>query len=89
MIWNRETEAGARVGPGRLAAQKAIDKATAGFARRSAAKRGAGLRLAGTERPRRRLCADFFFCLYHNLVAGTLWGIPARSRGSSENYLFY
>jgi hypothetical protein len=32
MIWNRKTEAEARVGPGRPAAQKAIDKTTAGFA---------------------------------------------------------
>jgi hypothetical protein len=32
MIWDRETEAGAHVGPGRPAAQKAVDKTTAGFA---------------------------------------------------------
>jgi hypothetical protein len=38
MIWNREMEAEARVGPGRPAAQKTIDKTTAGFARWSGAK---------------------------------------------------
>jgi hypothetical protein len=50
MFWNRETEVEARVGPGRQAAPKAIDKTTAGFARWSVTKLGAGMRLAGTRK---------------------------------------
>ena len=64
MIWNRETEAEARVGPGRPAAQKAIDKTTAGFAGWSATKRGAGMKLAGTRKAKTAaLCRKFFKCL--------------------------
>jgi len=50
MIWNRETEAGARSGPGRPAAQMAIGKIAACFARWSVTKHGAGMRLAGTRK---------------------------------------
>jgi hypothetical protein len=91
MIWNRKTEAEARVGPGRPAAQKAIDKTTAGFAGWSATKRGAGMKLAATKKAKTAvLCRRiFFFCLYHNPTAGTPAGTPARSRRPSENYLFY
>jgi hypothetical protein len=50
VIWNRETKAEARVGPGRPASQKAIEKTAVGFARWGLTKHGAGMRLAGTSK---------------------------------------
>jgi len=50
IIWNRETEAEARVCPCRPAAQKAIDKTTTGFAGLSATKRGAAMRLVAPRK---------------------------------------
>ena len=60
MIWNRETKAEARVGPGRPAAQKGIDKTTSGFAGWSAKKRGADMRLAATGKTKTKAACRFF-----------------------------
>jgi|AntAceMinimDraft_5_1070358.scaffolds.fasta_scaffold381760_2 multidrug efflux pump subunit AcrB len=59
------TEAEARVGSGRPAAQKAIDKTAAGFKWWSVTKHGAGMRLAGTRKAKTAaLCRAMIIIIY-------------------------